>query len=47
MKKVNGIVNLLKVVLKYGVYFTALIKVVDFAIETFEAIDPPKTAENE
>jgi hypothetical protein len=47
MKQLNGIVNLLKIMLKYGVYFTALFKVVDFAIVTFEAIDPPKPVENE
>ncbi|MDI5895831.1 hypothetical protein [Flavobacterium algoritolerans] len=50
MNKVNGIINGLKFVLKYGVYITAIITIVKFAIDTFEAIeqkDAPKTLENE
>jgi hypothetical protein len=39
MNKVNGIINGLKFLLKYGVYITAVIAIVKFAIDTFEAIE--------
>lgn len=39
MNKVNGIINGLKFVLKYGVYITAIITIIKFAIDTFESIE--------
>lgn len=39
MNKVNGIVNGLKFVLKYGIYLMALVKIIEFAIETLTSID--------
>lgn len=42
MKKVSGIVNGLKFVLKYAVYAMAIIKIVEFAINTLDGIDEPK-----
>lgn len=46
MKKVSGIVNGLKFVLKYAVYAMAIIKIVEFAITTLDSIEEPKTKEN-
>jgi hypothetical protein len=38
MKKVSGIINGLKFVLKYTVYIMALIKIIEFAISTLDEI---------
>jgi len=46
MKKVTGIVNGLKFVLKYAVYVMAIIKIVEFAITTLSEIDQEKTEKN-
>lgn len=46
MKKVTGIVNGLKFVLKYAVYVMAIIKIVEYAITTLDQIDEPKSKEN-
>jgi hypothetical protein len=42
MKKVSGIVNGLKFVLKYAVYVMAIIKIVEFAISTLNEIEEQK-----
>lgn len=47
MKKVSGIINGLRFVLKYAVYVMAIIKIVEFAITTLDEIDEPKKQENE
>ncbi|MFV8343917.1 hypothetical protein [Flavobacterium sp. XS2P39] len=47
MNKVNGIVNGLKFVLKYGIYLMALVKIIEFAIETLTAIDGKETAKTQ
>jgi hypothetical protein len=54
MKKVSGIVGGLKFILKYAVYITALIKIVQFAIATIDEIkdqeepkEPAKIVEHE
>ena len=39
MKKVSGLVNGLKFVLKYAVYVMAVIKIVEFAIDTLNGIE--------
>jgi hypothetical protein len=47
MNKVNGIVNGLKFVLKYGIYLMALVKIIEFAIETLTAIDTKENLKTE
>lgn len=47
MKRVSGIVNGLKFVLKYTVYIMAIIKIIEFAISTLDEIgekEAPKEA---
>lgn len=46
MKKATGIINGLKFVLKYGVYVMAIIKIVEFAINTLDEIDNSKNENN-
>lgn len=47
MNKVNGIVNGLKFVLKYGIYLMAVVKIVEYAIETLTAIENKEISKNE
>lgn len=51
MNKINGIVNGLKFVLKFGVYIMAIVKIIEFAIATLDEVNPEKqpvkTVENE
>jgi len=50
MGKVVGIINGLKFVLKFGVIIVAIVKVVEFAIQTFEDLgikEDEKKKENE
>lgn len=46
MNKVNGAINGLKFVLKFGVYIMAIVKIVEFAVATLEEIKPIKEAQN-
>ncbi|MFV8344584.1 hypothetical protein [Flavobacterium sp. ZB4P13] len=47
MNKINGIVNGLKFVLKFGVYIMAIVKIVEFAVATLEELKPQKKLEDE
>jgi hypothetical protein len=47
MKKVTGIVNGLKFVLKYTVYIMAIIKIIEFSITTLDGLDDSKPVKNE
>lgn len=51
MKKLGGLVNGLKFVLKYSIYVMAVIKIVEFAIQTISEVDgqiePKESKENE
>lgn len=38
MKKISNIIDLLKIVAKYGAYFIVLFDVVNYAVEKFEAL---------
>ena len=42
MKKLSGIVNGLKFVLKYAVYVMAIIKIIEYAITTLDELEQPK-----
>ena len=46
MNKINGIVNGLKFVLKFGVYIMAIITIIEFAIKTLDEIPKKETEKN-
>lgn len=50
MKKINGMVSVLKMVVKYGAYIAVIVRVVQYAIDEFGKVDAPeadKTLDNE
>ena len=51
MNRLGGVIGTLKFVLKFGVYIMAIVKIIEFAIETLDAIEPKqetqKLKENE
>lgn len=48
MKKINGIVGILKMVVKYGAYIAVIVRVVQYAIEEFDKVgSSDKAIENE
>lgn len=46
MKKVSGVLGILKLVIKYGAYIAVAVRVVQFAFDEFSKVDAEKGETN-
>lgn len=46
MKKVSGVLGILKLVIKYGAYIAVAVKVVQFAFDEFSKVDAEKQSDD-
>lgn len=47
MKKLTGVISIIRVIIKYSAYVIALVEVLEFAVKTFEKVETNTTETND